>query len=98
MTLRCVRSPERLTRPAPLSRCKLAARVSPLGVRIAPAHFYQSRVVDVRTEYCISRDEVRLQAVRRELHAIREARSQILHERIRGLRIAATDVPRDHKL
>lgn len=37
-------------------------------------------------------------SVRRELHAIGEARREIMHERIRGLRIALPDLPRQHQL
>src|SRR2546428_583361 len=82
-----VDAPNLGARPDALRRA--VARLSG-GLRAVELH--EHRVVDLRPEAVVDSPEVRVVAVRGELHALAEARREIAHEVPGAPRIAGADV------
>ena len=61
------------------------------GLRAVAVELHQHGVVHVRAERALDRFQVRPVPVRGELHAVGEARRQIVHELLRVARVAAAD-------
>jgi hypothetical protein len=76
----------------------LHRRVAGFGLGAFAVDLHELRVIDVGSERICNRDQIGFVTISRELHAVRETRSKVMHEVVSRARVTRADVPAGDQL